>query len=527
MFNKLTIKSKLLVAGGGISALILALIISVWLGVSYVGHKIDAATTLEQGANHVQMLLRAANEVAITESSSASLQLTRQSIESFDITIQRLESELIDAGLRQFLHEKVRPSWHGASRQVTEFLNLERISVENDQAMLKLGALITTTDQLSGDVKAMAQKARAGADTAITTMTAVIGSVALAIFIVINLLFYVLYRGITRSLDQAVVVAERVAGCDLTSRIEVTSRDETGRLLVALKKMNDNLRHVVESARTSAHTVMKTAKELVSDNNALSQRTDEQASSLEEIAASMEELTTTVVSNAEGSKQARQLATHAHGIATEGGATVSRVVANMATIDESSKKIVNIVGVIEGIAFQTNLLALNAAVEAARAGEQGRGFAVVAHEVRELAHRSAHAAKEIKELIDDSVQKVGNGTVLVEEAGGKMREIIESVKNVSEIVSRISTSSEEQGSGIEQINRAISTMDGVTQENARLAQENTAVAEGLEARAAELNTVVDAFRLDAVRNEPRAVPESLPTKPVVMAPLPRRIAAAR
>ena len=527
MFNRMTIKMKLQVAGGCISVLILALIFSVWQGVSYVGNKIDAATTLERGANHIQMLLRAANEVAITESSSASLLLARNSVANVDETIQRLESDLQDAPLRQLLREKLEPSWQGVNRQVAEFLKLDRISVQNDNAMLKLGALISATDALFVEVESMARLARAGADTAISATVTVVGGVALTIFLVINLLFYVLYRRITRSLDQAVTIAERVASCDLTSRIESTAQDETGRLLAALKKMNDSLRHIVESARTSAHAVMTTAKQLVADNSALSQRTEEQAAGIEETAASMEELTTTVQLNAEDSKQARQLVTHAHDIAAQGGATVGQVVVTMDTINESSKKIVNIVGVIEGIAFQTNLLALNAAVEAARAGEQGRGFAVVAHEVRELAHRSAQAAKEIKELIGDSVQKVGSGTVLVQEAGKTMAEIIVSVKNVSDIVSRISASSNEQSSGIEQVNHAISLMDGVTQENARLAQEITAAAEGLEGQAAKLSKVVDVFRLETATtgSKPAAVTPRL--KVVVPAMGTHRVAVAR
>jgi methyl-accepting chemotaxis protein len=272
---------------------------------------------------------------------------------------------------------------------------------------------------------------------------------------------------------------------------------------------------------------MTTAKALVADNGALSQRTEEQASGLEETAASMEELTTTVLHNAEGSKQARQLATHAHDIATKGGDTVGKVVATMDMINESSKKIVNIIGVIEGITFQTNLLALNAAVEAARAGEHGRGFAVVAQEVRQLAQRSTVAAKEIKELIGDSVQKIGNGAVLVQEAGKTMEEIIVSVKNVSDIVSSISASSNEQSSGIEQVNHAISLMDGVTQENARLAQEITGAAEGLERQAAKLSEVVDVFKLGAATTDSRPAAVMPRLKVVVPAAGTHQIAVAR
>jgi methyl-accepting chemotaxis protein len=237
------------------------------------------------------------------------------------------------------------------------------------------------------------------------------------------------------------------------------------------------------------------SKEIASGNADLSSRTEEQASSLEETASSMEELTSTVKQNAENAKQANQLAAGASEVAVKGGTVVGQVVTTMSSINESSKKIVDIISVIDGIAFQTNILALNAAVEAARAGEQGRGFAVVATEVRTLAQRSAAAAKEIKELIGDSVEKVGAGTKLVDEAGKTMEEIVSSVKRVTDIMAEITAASQEQSAGIEQVNTAITQMDEVTQQNAALVEEAAAAAESMEEQAGNLATAVAIFKL--------------------------------
>jgi methyl-accepting chemotaxis protein len=302
-------------------------------------------------------------------------------------------------------------------------------------------------------------------------------------------------RMILSPLIQAARVAKQVASGDLTSHIEVTTRDETGQLSQSLKEMNSGLANIVANVRTSSGSIAVAASEIASGNEQLSQRTSEQASSLEETAASLEELTSTVRQNAEHSMQANQLASQASDTAVKGGHVVSQVVNTMGLITESSKKIVDIIGVIEGIAYQTNLLALNAAVEAARAGEHGRGFAVVASEVRNLARRSADAAKEIKVLIDDSVAKVGNGSRLVNEAGQTMGGVVDSIKKVSDIIAEIAAASNEQSAGIEQVNQAITQMDGVTQQNAAMVEEASAAAAALEEQAKKLNEIVDVFRL--------------------------------
>ncbi|MGK6311141.1 methyl-accepting chemotaxis protein [Variovorax sp. DT-64] len=304
-------------------------------------------------------------------------------------------------------------------------------------------------------------------------------------------------RSITRPLGEAVKVAETVASGDLSARIKVESRDETGQLMNALRNMNASLARVVGEVRNGTDTIATASGQIASGNHDLSSRTEEQASSLQQTAASMEELTSTVKQNADNARQANQLALSASEVAVKGGDVVGQVVSTMASIHASSKKIVDIIGVIDGIAFQTNILALNAAVEAARAGEQGRGFAVVASEVRNLAQRSAAAAKEIKGLIDDSVGKVDAGTALVGEAGKTMEEIVGSIRRVTDIVGEISAASHEQTQGIEQINQAITQMDQVTQQNAALVEEAAAAAQSMQEQAGSLVQAVSVFRLKA------------------------------
>ncbi|QJD89013.1 HAMP domain-containing protein [Duganella dendranthematis] len=329
-------------------------------------------------------------------------------------------------------------------------------------------------------------------------------------------------RTITQPINEALKVAETVSSGDLTSDIQVNSNDETGQLMYALKTMNTNLVNIVGQVPNGTDLIATASTQIAAGNQDLSSRTEEQASSLEETASSMEELTSTVRFNAENARQANALAINASEIASRGGSVVGEVVSTMGSINDSSRKIVDIISVIDGIAFQTNILALNAAVEAARAGEQGRGFAVVASEVRNLAQRSASAAKDIKGLIDDSVQKVQIGSELVDKAGQTMEEIVQSISRVTQIMTQISNASEEQSIGIAQVNDAITQMDQVTQQNAALVEEAAAAAESMQEQSAKLADVVSVFKLDT--SYASSAP-ALSRAPARAAALPRRTPA--
>ena len=320
---------------------------------------------------------------------------------------------------------------------------------------------------------------------------------ALSVLLVAMSVIAVFYisRSITLPLKRALQIAKLVAAGDLTAKIDAQGKDEIAELMLALNEMNSGLRKIVTEVQEGTAAIAHAASEISSGNADLSSRTEQQAGSLEETAASVEQLTSTVKKNAEHANQANQFAMDASEIAIKGSGVVSQVVGTMGGINASSNKIVDIISVIDGIAFQTNILALNAAVEAARAGEQGRGFAVVASEVRGLAQRSAAAAKEIKVLIDDSVEKVGSGSLLVEQAGATMTEMVESVRRVTTIMQEIAIASREQSSDIEQINHAITEMDNTTQQNAALVEQATSTADLLQFQAERLSQAGQHFKL--------------------------------
>jgi len=430
-------------------------------------------------------------------------------------------------------------SWAAYQQAQQKVVALGRDKKRQDAADISDGAASMAIDEVANALGALTKYNFSGGKAAAEQAAAVYSRARQAVLALLGtaLLFGMLLAyGITRKLLSqlgceprvANEIAVAVAGGDLATRIELKQGDNHS-LLAQLEAMQRGLAGTVSSVRRGAEGVATACQQIASGNADLSQRTEEQASSLEETASSMEELTSTVKQNAENAKQANQLAASASEVAVKGGAVVSEVVGTMSSINESSKKIVDIISVIDGIAFQTNILALNAAVEAARAGEQGRGFAVVASEVRNLAQRSAAAAKEIKALIGDSVDKVGAGTKLVDEAGKTMQEIVASVKRVTDIMSEITAASQEQSAGIEQVNQAIAQMDEVTQQNAALVEEAAAAAESMQEQAQQLAQAVSVFRLDeavaeltAANASSRDAETAAPGKPAAERRGPRR-----
>jgi methyl-accepting chemotaxis protein len=448
---------------------------------------------------------------------------------SIDASINKLNTTLTDEKGKEQVKAiaELRDKFLPAQNKFVALINDDK----KDEAMIKLmfsvrplqGKYFEQLDsfikQQDGEMAQAGEVSTAAAQqTAIFILALAAGAAALSI-----LVGFLTTRRITGPLNEAVNVAKRVADGDLTSDIKIKTQDETGELMKALKHMNESLAKLVGDVRQGTETIASASREIASGNMDLSHHTQEQAGALQETATSMGQLTQTVRQNAENAREADQLAATASHIAEKGGAVVSQVVQTMGSINESSRKIVDIIGVIDGIAFQTNILALNAAVEAARAGEQGRGFAVVAAEVRNLAQRSASAAKEIKELIGDSVDKVDAGAKLVDQAGTTMNEVVASVKRVTGIMSEITAANQEQSSSIEQLNHMIVQMDGVTQQNAALVEEAAASAEAMQSQATTLSQLVSVFKLtDSMPALAKPVPErkpstvvSLPLKPKV------------
>lgn len=344
----------------------------------------------------------------------------------------------------------------------------------------------------------MANANEASNKTANQTTTLVL-ALALAAAVLSTVIGYLVTQSIVQPLRRASDITQRVAAGDLTSEIQTLTKDEVGQMMDGLQHMNEGLKHLVGEVQHSTQAITATSQEIAHGNMQLNDRTVEQAQVLQETTSSMHDLTAVVRRSTQATQEANELAAAASHNATRGGAVVSEVVNTMGAIHSSSKKIADIIGVIDGIAFQTNILALNAAVEAARAGEQGRGFAVVASEVRSLAQRSATAAKEIKALIDDSVSNVENGSRLVGQAGSSMTEIVESVKKVATIMGDITASNREQGAGIERVNQAIERMDHVTQQNAAMVEEAASAAQAMRDETARLAGAISRFKLDTTR----------------------------
>ena len=490
--------------------------------------KIEAVGTFQAEINDIAIALR--NMMLTEDAADRQRQLDEitSSRQQMQDILRQLDAKLKNPRARELLARMTSETGRYVAGQDRLIRHIQAGEADAARAFLVTGlrpvltALKTAAAEEAGVQRELGAKAAADAKSTFEDtrlLSWILGVIALALAAAIA---WWSTLSITRPMRRALGVADTVAAGDLTSRIEVTSTDETGRLLQALKSMNESLAGTVGTVRRGTDAIATAAAQVASGNLDLSARTEQQASALEQTASSMEELTSTVKQNADNARQANQMADQAASVAARGGDVIREVVTTMNDIHDASGKIADITGVIDGIAFQTNILALNAAVEAARAGEQGRGFAVVASEVRNLAQRSAAAAREIKELIGSSSEKVASGSRLVGQAGETMAEIVQSVDRVNRIIAEITSASGEQTAGIEQINQAIGEMDSVTQQNAALVEQAAAASAAMQEQAALLAQTVASFILADERGGHAAPvrPAPRPTAPLLGSSLP-------
>ncbi|MFL6673776.1 MAG: methyl-accepting chemotaxis protein [Massilia sp.] len=515
---KLSIKLQLLLSN--ISSIVFVGLVG---ATGYIGvHKLDmamdaisrngATIKVEMAVDQLHDALRADVLVALIAGSEGTIDEkqaarrdTTQHLAEFRKLLGEMEGSSADPELKQAMKE-VHPDAEAYLKSADAMVSLALTDnpaahEAHPQFMQQFHKLEASMSRLGDLIRKASDNAGAGGDAVVIGAQRWIMLGALAAMLLTLAAGRLVSRSIIRPLDEAVAFSGMIAEGKLDASLAVEDADhtETGRLKRALQAMRSSLHSIVSQVRDSTESIATASGEIAAGNLDLSRRTETQASALEETASSLEELTSTVRQNADNARQANQLAVSASEVAVKGGAVVAQVVDTMGAIDGASRKIVDIIGVIEGIAFQTNILALNAAVEAARAGEQGRGFAVVAAEVRNLAQRSNSAAKEIKHLIDDSVQQVDQGSRLVGEAGATMNEIVDSVRRVTDIMSEISAASREQEAGIEQVNQAIADIDAATQQNAALVEEAAAAAGSMQDQAGNLTGLVSTFQLGAAQ----------------------------
>ncbi|WP_338768238.1 methyl-accepting chemotaxis protein [Massilia sp. METH4] len=509
--SNLNIGARLGLGFGAVLALLLAVLVLGLTSMTRIGERADdivhdknvklaTANIMVDNVRNIALALTTTIVTPSTQQMNAELQKVANYRKLYDDARQKLEG-MLDTEQEKALLAKVDRALADGRAKNDKLIALRKDGEIQDATEYLLGTsgpgvngMLAALDELIAHEAELANEASEDATSTFRNGRWLMIGLGLLAAVAGAVIAMLVTRSITRPLAQAVHVAETVAAGDLSSTISTDRRDEMGRLLKALKDMNDALLGVVGQVRSGTGAIATASREIAAGNLDLSARTEQQAGSLEETASTMEELTATVRQNADSANQANELARNASQVATRGGEIVSQVVSTMGTIDASSRKIGDITGVIDSIAFQTNILALNAAVEAARAGEQGRGFAVVASEVRTLAQRSAAAAREIKELIGASTATVDAGSRLVAEAGRTMGDIVESIGRVTEIMGGIAHASQEQSAGIDQVNQAITQMDEVTQQNAALVEEAAAASQSMQEQAARLEEVVAFFR---------------------------------
>jgi len=548
MFKNLKISTRLIAAFSLLVALMLAIgALSVTRTISVRDQLVDitqrrmsAIAELELLRDEANFQARALRNIALFKDAALitkeknEIAESRNKVNTNSANIEKLVSSAKGVELHARMLEARKPFRESQDR----FLRLMDAG-QRDQAIALLFdtvrpaqlAYFKAIDESADFQTKGAQEASAAAQDEVKSMIATIGVAVLLAAVAAAFVAVWIIRSITGPINSAVELARAVAAGDLTGVVQVKSMDETGVLMQALSEMQSGLVKVVGRVRSGSESVSSASEQIAQGNQDLSSRTENQAGALQETAASMEQLSSTVRQNADNAVEADQLAQSASRVAVEGGQVVSQVVDTMRGINESSRKIADIINVIDGIAFQTNILALNAAVEAARAGEQGRGFAVVAGEVRNLAQRSAQAAQEIKQLITDSVERVESGTVLVDKAGTTISEVVDRVRRVTEIMAQISSASKEQSDGVGQIGEAVTSMDQVTQQNAALVEEMAAAVGSLRTQATDLVSAVAVFRLSDTHRIPVAVATPAPLKakpaaaPVVAKQVAPRLAA--
>ena len=495
--SSITVNRQLIYANALICMLVLAAAGTALWCFQSINHSHASQSSMTEAKGAAQVLLRRVSESILAEGNVSSRAEAGAALKDFEQQFAAVLPVLSAQATDKELVAKFTREWPTMKAQIDRIMRKKKISPDDTQTLIDAGKLLGMSvdflqhmDQLIAD---FVQQGKRSDEIAFGAMSATF-LLALTFILLVSFAFY---RALTRWLEKVLKVAMAVASGDLTERAGSSGKYEDARMMNALSAMSGNLTNIVAEVRLGTDAMSIAAEQIAAGNLELSSRTEEQATSLQRTAAAVEAMTGIAKQNADSAQSANRMATSASTAAQNGGKVVAEVVATMTSINQASKKIVDIIGVIDGIAFQTNILALNAAVEAARAGEQGRGFAVVALEVRNLAQRSVDAAKEIKLLISDSVKKAEAGSKLADEAGGAMFDIVASVQSVTKVMNEITEASRSQTHGIEQIQEAISRINQVTQQNAALVEESANASESMRVQAANLAQVVSVFKLEA------------------------------